>query len=144
MGRPQLERPRAVDPRLALSIDEVRAVFERRRAAWLAEDVPGYLDCWHDDLVLETPGQSVRGRAAYEELVRQSFAWARPRAFEIHHLAVDGDVALADWTISVTRRDDGAVVEWSGMSAAQLRDGRIVRWKEYYKDPEALARDARD
>jgi ketosteroid isomerase-like protein len=129
---------------LALSTDEARAVFERRRAAWLAEDVPAYLDCWDHDLMIEMPHQSVRGRAAYEELVRQSFAWARPRAFEIHHLAVDGDVALADWTISVDRRRDGAVVEWRGMSAARLHNGRIVWWREYYKDPEALARAARD
>jgi ketosteroid isomerase-like protein len=129
---------------LALSIDEARALFERRRAAWLAEDVPGYLDCWHDDLVLEMPDRSVRGRPEYEELVRASFAWARPRAFDIHHLAVAGDVALADWTISVTRRNDGAVVEWRGMSAAGLHDGRIVWWREYYEDPEALARGARE
>jgi limonene-1,2-epoxide hydrolase len=129
---------------LAVSVEEARAVFERRRAAWLAEDVPGYLDCWVDDLVIEMPGRSVRGRAAYEELVRQSFAWARPRTFEIHHLAVDEDVVLTDWTISVSRRDNGAIVEWRGMSAARLRNGRIVWWREYYEDPQVLARAARE
>jgi ketosteroid isomerase-like protein len=129
---------------LALTIDEARAVFERRRVAWLAEDVSEYLECWHDDLVIEMPGRSVRGRAAYEPLVHQSFSWARPRAFEIHHLAVDGEVVLADWTISVVRRSDGVVVEWSGMSAARVRNGRIVWWREYYKDPDALARAARE
>jgi ketosteroid isomerase-like protein len=128
---------------VALSIEEARAVFERRVAAWLAEDVAGYLDCWDDDLVIEMPGRAVRGRAAYEDLVRQSFAWVRPQAFDIHHLAVDGDIALADWTISVTRRRDGAVVEWRGMSAAELHDGRIRWWREVYDDPEALARAAR-
>jgi limonene-1,2-epoxide hydrolase len=128
---------------LALSIAEARAVFERRVAAWLEEDVVGYLACWDDDLVIQMPGRTVRGRDAYEGLVRQSFAWARPRAFAIHHLAVDGDVALADWTISVNRRSDEAVVEWRGMSAAELRDGRIVWWREYYEDPEALVRAAR-
>jgi ketosteroid isomerase-like protein len=129
---------------LALSIDEARALFEQRVAAWLAEDVARYLHCFHDDIVIDMAGRTVRGRAAYENLVRQSFAWARPRAFDIHHLAIDGEVALADWTISVTRRKDGVVVEWSGMSAARLRDGRIVWWREYYKDPEALARAARE
>jgi ketosteroid isomerase-like protein len=126
------------------SIEEARAVFERRRVAWLAEDVDGYLDCWVDDLVLETPGRDpVGGRPAYEAMVRQSFAWAEPRAFEFHHLAVQDDVVLADWTISVARRHDGEVVEWRGMSAAALRDGRIVWWREYYEDPAALARAAR-
>jgi ketosteroid isomerase-like protein len=128
---------------LALSIEEARAVFERRRNAWLAEDVAGYLDCWEDSLLIEMPGRSIRGRAAYEQLVRQSLAWGRPRAFEIHNLAVDGEVALADWTISVNRRRDGAVVEWRGMSAALLRNGRIVWWREYYEDAKALADAAR-
>jgi uncharacterized protein (TIGR02246 family) len=126
------------------TIEEARAVFERRRTAWLAEDVDGYLDCWVDDLVLETPGRdAVRGRDAYEAMVRQSFAWAKPRAFEFHHVAVQGDVVLADWTISVERRHDHGVVEWRGMSAAELRDGRIVWWREFYDDPAALARAAR-
>ena len=83
------------------------------------------------------------GRAAYEEVVRRSFAWARPRRFEFHHLAVDGDVVFADWTIAVERRDGGQTVEWRGMSVAELRDGRIVWWREYYEDPVALARAAR-
>jgi ketosteroid isomerase-like protein len=126
-----------------LSVADARAVFERRGAAWLAEDVDGYLDLWVDDLRLEMPGREpVRGRAAYEALVRQALGWARPRAFHVHHLAVDGDVVMADWTISVARRRDGNVVEWRGMSVAQLREGRIVWWREYYDDPAALARAA--
>jgi limonene-1,2-epoxide hydrolase len=123
---------------------EAHAVFDRRRAAWLGEDVDGYLDCWVDDLVLETPGREpVRGRDAYEAMVRQSFAWAKPNAFEFHHIAVDGDIVFADWTISVERRHDAKVIEWCGMSVAELRDGRIVWWREYYDDPQALATAAR-
>ena len=129
---------------MTISLDDARAVFERRRAAWLAEDVDGYLDCWVDDLVLEMPGRApVVGRVAYEEMVRSSFAWARPRSFELHHVAVGGDVVMADWTIAVERRSDGALVEWRGMSVAELRDGRIVWWRECYDDPAALARATR-
>jgi ketosteroid isomerase-like protein len=130
--------------RMAHTIDQARDVFERRRAAWLGEDVAGYLGCWVDDLVFETPGRPpVEGRDAYEAMVRQSFAWAKPRAFVFHHLAVEGDVVLADWTISVERRHDGGTVEWGGMSVAELREGKIVWWREYYDDPAALARAAR-
>src|SRR5687767_4288829 len=102
------------------------ACFDRRRTAWLARDIEAYLDCWVDDLVLETPGRVLRGRAEYRKLLERSLAWAEPREFVFHHLAVDGDVVLADWTISVARRSDGLVVEWRGMSAAELRDGQIV------------------
>jgi len=128
---------------MALTVEEVRAVFDRRRQAWLAADVDAYLDCWVPDLVLETPGRVVRGRADYEAMVRGSFAWAAPRTFEVHHLAADGDVVLADWTITVERRADGTAVTWRGMSACELRDGRIVWWREYYQDPVGLARAAR-
>jgi ketosteroid isomerase-like protein len=130
--------------RMAHTIDQARAVFDRRRAAWLSEDVDGYLDCWVDELVLETPGRpAVEGRDAYEAILRKSFAWAKPHAFEFHHLAVEGDVVLADWTISVERRHDGRVIEWGGMSVAELRDGAIFWWREYYDDPAALAAAAR-
>ena len=40
---------------------------------------------------------------------------------------------------TVERRADGQAVTWRGMSACELRDGRIVWWREYYEDPEATA-----
>ncbi len=126
-----------------LELGEAQDLFDRRRRAWLAEDVDAYLDCWVDDLVLETPGRTVRGRAAYEATVRSSLTWAKPSSFEVHHLAVDGDRILADWTITVERRTDGRAVTWRGMSVCELRDGRIVWWREYYEDPAALVRAAR-
>ena len=128
---------------MALTLEQARAVFDRRRRAWLAGDVDAYLDCWVDDLVLETPGRVVRGRPDYEQMVRGSLGWAAPRSFVVHNLGVDGDVVLADWTITVERRDNGEAVTWRGMSACELRDGRIVWWREYYQDPVALARAAR-
>jgi ketosteroid isomerase-like protein len=129
-----------------VSLDRADAIecFDRRRTAWLAGDIDAYLDCWVNDLVLETPGRVIRGRDEYRRMLEHSLAWAVPRDFAFHHLAVDGDVVLADWTISVERRADGVQVAWRGMSAAQLRDGRIVWWREYYEDPGALAAAARE
>jgi ketosteroid isomerase-like protein len=126
-----------------LEVAEAQDLFDRRRRAWLAEDVDAYLDCWVDDLVLETPGRTVRGRPAYEATVRSSLTWAKPSSFEVHHLGVDHDRILADWTITVERRRDGQAVVWRGMSVCELRDGRIVWWREYYDDPAALVRAAR-
>ncbi|TMK66408.1 MAG: nuclear transport factor 2 family protein [Actinobacteria bacterium] len=130
----------ATVPAVTLALDDARAIFDRRRVAWLTEDLDGYLDCWTDDMVLRVPGRTIEGRAQYAELLRHSFAWGRPLAFDFHHLAVVGDVVLAEWTISAERRSDGAVVEWEGMSVCELRDGRISWWREYYDDPDALRR----
>ena len=124
---------------MSVTIDEARAVFARRVAAWLAQDEDAYLDCWHDDMRIEMPTGVVHGAAKYRKLVRGSFAWAEPVSFDVHHLAVaDGtDVVLADWTIRARRRDDGVVVEWRGLSVCELRDGRITWWREHHLAPPA-------
>jgi ketosteroid isomerase-like protein len=124
---------------VALSRAEAEAVFARRIAAWLAEDVDAYVDCWHDDLRIEMPTGTVEGAAKYRKLVNASFAWAAPVSFDVHHLAVDPDASIvfADWTIRARRREDGVTVEWRGLSVCELRDGRIAWWKEYHLAPPA-------
>ena len=124
-----------------LSVVEVADLFERRRGAWLAEDVDGYLACFTDDIEITVPGRDdpVRGIEAYGRLVARAFAWARPRTFEFHHLAVAEDLTvLAEWSISTERREDAGVTAWRGMSVCALRDDRIAWWREYW-DPSQLA-----
>ncbi|MGH9024790.1 MAG: nuclear transport factor 2 family protein [Acidimicrobiia bacterium] len=117
-----------------LTVEEARALFDRRRAAWLAADLDGYLALFADDLEIAMPGRAdpVRGIGPYRQLVTQSFEWARPASFEFHYLAVTGDVVLAEWTISVERRDTGASAAWRGMSVCAIRDGQIAWWREYW------------
>jgi uncharacterized protein (TIGR02246 family) len=114
---------------------EAVALFERRRDAWLREDVQGYLDLFADDVVLQTPARPpVHGRAAYERLVRASLDHVRPVSFDFHHLAVHGDTVLAEWTIGLEVRADGRSISYRGMSVCELRDGLIQSWREYF-DP---------
>jgi limonene-1,2-epoxide hydrolase len=118
--------------------DEAKAIFDRRIAAWLAEDVDGYLACWHDDMQLTLPGGKViEGIDAYRRMVEGSFAWAAPVSFDVHALAGDGDRVLSDWTIRARRRDDGVIVEWRGLSICELRDGKITWWREHHLAPPA-------
>jgi limonene-1,2-epoxide hydrolase len=117
----------------------LKEVFERRVHAWLEEDVDAYLACWRDDMSITLPhlDAPLVGIEAYRRLVEQSFAWARPVSFDVHALAVDGDLMLAEWTIRAERRNDGVIIEWSGMSACEVRDERIVWWREYHRRPPA-------
>jgi uncharacterized protein (TIGR02246 family) len=120
-----------------ITLERARDLFERRRDAWLAQDVERYLDLFARDLEITMPGRAepVRGIEPYSEIVRRSFEWAAPEAFTFHALAVNGDAVLAEWTISVRRREDGARFEWHGMSTARIdAHGRIARWREYW-DP---------
>ncbi len=129
---------------MAITLEDAQRLFDRRRAAWLAEDLDAYVGCFADDVVLEVPGRTVRGHAEYEPMSRRSFEWARPVSFEFEHLAVgDDDVVMADWTITVERRSDGRPVTWRGMSACRIVDDRIAWWREYYEDPVGLGKAAR-
>jgi limonene-1,2-epoxide hydrolase len=112
-------------------------LFDRRVRAWLAADVDAYLACWHDDMAITVPGRDepLVGIDPYRKLVEGSFAWARPVSFDVHALAVDGDIVLAEWTLRAERRADGVLVEWSGASVCELRDERIVWWREYHRAP---------
>jgi uncharacterized protein (TIGR02246 family) len=115
--------------------EQAVALFERRRDAWLAEDLDAYLACFTDDVVVQTPGREpVRGMSDYAALVRRSLATLRPTTFDFHELAVDGATVLAEWTITLTLRGDGRTIAYRGMSSCELRGDRIARWREYY-DP---------
>jgi len=119
--------------------DEASRLFDRRCEAWLAEDLDGYLECFAAGVELSVPGRDpIVGREAYEQVVRQAFRWASPVAFDVHHLAVTPDGAvLAEWAITVRRRDTGADVSWRGMSTCGLRNGQIEWWREHW-DPAQL------
>jgi len=121
-----------------LSHEDALALFERRRRAWLDEDLDGYLALWTEDMTFQSPvhTEPLRGRDTFAELVRRSLATARPMRFDLEHLAVWGDVVLAEWCIAIERRGGGQV-EWRGMSVAEMRDGRIAAWREYW-NPVAL------
>ncbi|MBM3671981.1 MAG: nuclear transport factor 2 family protein [Actinobacteria bacterium] len=129
---------------MSITLDEARTLYERRRVAWLAEDLEGYLACFAEDVVLETPTRTVRGHAEYESMTKMSFEWAKPVSFDFHHLAIgDDDVVMCDWTITVARRADNQEITWCGMNVCQLKEGVIQWWREYYQDPESLKQAAR-
>jgi ketosteroid isomerase-like protein len=123
---------------------EATALFDRRREAWLGEDLAAYLDCFADDLTFASPVHTppLEGRAAFAELVHRSSAAMRPCSFEVHALAVHGAVVLAEWTIVVEARADGRRIRWRGMSIASYRDGRIATWREYWNPADLAAADA--
>ena len=121
-----------------ISRDEAEALFEKRRKAWLASDAEAYMALWADDLLIELPGREpIRGKTAYAHLIDRSMESMRPVSWEFHHLAVDGDRVLAEWTIEGEYTARSKVVRWSGMSVCRIESGLIHEWREYW-DPSAV------
>ena len=122
----------------SISRREAEALFERRRRAWLASDAEAYLALWADDMRIALPGREpIRGKAAYAHLIERSMQSMRPVSWEFHHLAVDGDRVLAEWTIEGEYVAHAKSVRWSGMSVCRIEDGLIHEWREYW-DPSAV------
>jgi ketosteroid isomerase-like protein len=111
------------------------AIFQRRVDAWLAADLDAYMACWAADMVIELPSGVIQGADKYRKLVADGFEWAEPVSFDVHHLAFDGPVALADWTIRARRRDDGELIEWRGLSVCEMEGEKITRWREHHLAP---------
>ena len=120
--------------------DEAIALFDRRRRAWLAEDVDAYLALWTEDMTFQSPvhAEPLLGRAAFADLVRRAYASARPVSFDFTHIAVAGDTVLAEWRIAVEPRGGGRRLEWWGMSVAEVRNGLIRAWREYWNPADVV------
>ena len=117
---------------------EAVTLFEKRRDAWMAEDLDGYLALFHEDLVFQGPtGEPQHGRAVFADLVRRSLKAFVPDGFDYHEISVHGSKVLAEWTQAIRSRESGQRLIWRGMSVCDLRDGLIVWWREYY-DPAQL------
>jgi ketosteroid isomerase-like protein len=116
------------------SLAEAVELFERRRRAWLAEDSDAYLALWADDMTFRSPvhEEPLRGKQSYAELVRRSIAMVRPVAFVVDHIAVEGELVLAEWHAEIEWRADGRRSSWRGMSVCEIRDGLIGTWREYW------------
>jgi ketosteroid isomerase-like protein len=117
-----------------LNHDDAMRLFEQRRDAWLAEDLERYLAFFAEDVIFQSPvhEKPLRGKKAYEELVRTSAPLVRPIAFDITSLAVHGNRALAEWTITLEWRNEARQISYSGMSSATIKDGLITEWREYW------------
>src|SRR3989442_15104300 len=112
-----------------LSQEDALGLVERRRRAWLDADLGGYLALWTEDMTFQSPlhAEPLRGRDAFAELVARSLATARPVRFDLEHLAVWGDVVLAEWCIAIERRGSGGGGRRRGMWLSQMRGGSAAR-----------------
>ncbi len=56
----------------------------------------------------------------------------KPLGFDILSIAVNGDLVLAEWKITMEWRLQNVTVSYTGMSRSIIRDGLITEWREYW------------
>ncbi len=99
-------------------------LMERIRDSWIAGDTPRALECFTDDCVYMEPPDEQRYEGRDE--LFEFFGGDDPPPMNLvwHHLVVDGDLGVGEYTFRGNRQYHGIVI-------VQLRDGRICRWREY-------------
>jgi ketosteroid isomerase-like protein len=116
-------------------VDRAQAValIERRRDAWLREDVDAYLSLFHDEFAFFVNGvELVRGRLALENAVRRSYLRFRPVSWEFHEIAAHGPHVLTEWSATMEDRGTGARRSLRAMSICEMRDG-LTTWQREYR-----------
>ena len=92
--------------------------------AWNEGDTNRALACFADDAVYMEPPDAQRYEGRNELYVFFGGEDPPPMFIEWHHLVVDSDIGVGEYTYRGTRQYHGLVI-------VQLRDGVIARWREY-------------
>ena len=104
--------------------DEFVNLMEAVRDSWIAGDTRRALELFTEDAVYMEPPDTQRyvGR---DELF-EFFGGDDPPPMQLrwHHLVVDGDIGVGEYTFRGNR-------QYHGIAIVELRDGRISRWREY-------------
>jgi len=114
--------------------DDFVTLMERIRESWIAGDIRRALDCFTDDCVYMEPPDEQRYEGRDE--LFEFFGGDDPPPVDLvwHHLVVDGDTGVGEYTFRGNRQYHGIVI-------VQLREGRVSRWREY-QHPSDLDYDA--
>jgi ketosteroid isomerase-like protein len=99
-------------------------LMETLAESWNAGDSRRALECFTPDAVYMEPPDEQRYEGRDE--LFDFFGRDDPPPMQLtwHHLVVDGDVGVAEYTYRGQRQFHGLVI-------LQLRGGRIARWREY-------------
>ena len=112
--------------------EDVRRLFGRYRDAWSARDVEAIMAAVAPDVVLDrvTAGERLEGADALRTHLEEVFARWPAVALTEHALHLGPDVAVSEWTVTVTS-EDGRRLAWDGVDVVTLRDGLVVRDAAY-------------
>ena len=100
------------------------ALMQAIADAWNAGDTKRALACFADDAIYMEPPDEQRYEGREE--LHDFFGGEHPPPMELawHHLVVDGDIGVGEYTYRGTHQYHGLVI-------VQLRGGVIARWREY-------------
>ena len=112
-------------------------------AAFLDRDAEAFAECFAEDAELWLPrnfleGGSYKGREGARRALADAFdTWADIR-IKIESIREIGDQVLVLVRVTNVGKPGTPSIEYEGVQLAKLRDGKIVHWRPYQTEHEAL------
>ena len=115
-----------------MKIEEARVLVERQPGPGSKPtSTPPWPTLPPMDLFI-SPGGRWRGPAEIRTAVQAFFESAGEVKVEITRVLVDGDQGAAEWTWTETRLPSGSRHTAEDSIIFEVRDGKIVYWREYF------------
>lgn len=113
--------------------DALRALVERQAHSWEAGDFGLAADDWHEHGVLVSPGGRWRADELEAEMATFHLAYTELKVSVKNIFATpDGSKLAVEWDWTVTRRADGVRGTTPDAIIADLKEGKIFSWREYF------------
>ena len=121
-----------------LSVEEVNAITEDVLKIWNNADMDAIDRVYSADIVYSDPlsGETV-GIDAFKEMVRAGQEERTSFNLAIDEIFVKNDKVAALWTVKETLLN-GAEIDFSGVSIAQMADGKLVKETLFYDTKKVL------
>ena len=111
----------------------LRALVERQARSWEVGDFGLAADDWHPDGVLVSPAGKWRADALKEEMAKFHRDYTDLKVtIKTVFATADGSRLALEWDWTVTRRSDGARGTTPDAIIAELEEGKILSWREYF------------
>ena len=109
---------------------EVRALVERQARAWETGDEAEFTGTLHAEVVFAYPGKRLTGAG----VLKTFRTWKRDfrdTKMHVRRLLVDGAQFAVEYTFATTNIASGKRTAAGTVAIGEIRDGKIVVWKEY-------------
>ncbi|MDZ7778738.1 MAG: nuclear transport factor 2 family protein [Gemmatimonadota bacterium] len=110
--------------------DAVEALVHDHARAWMTGDTALLRRIMHPDARLAYPRRRVDRETWIEELAAFHEQNVDTRVY-VHRVVVEDSTFAVEWQFATTERESGARTAVGDAIIGEVRDGRIVLWKEY-------------
>ena len=114
------------------SPQEIRAIVEQAKNAWVARDADALAQLFTPDAQLIVPGQRWQGQAKIREEVAKFARLYTDVQITVHRTIVDGNRAAVEWHYEDTEKATGKRSQADDAIVIEVTNGRISYWREYF------------